>query len=207
MSMGVVITLLAIQSLVHPTDACMQLARATHLRRTLPTGARVRLARSARAIISLSDGGGGGSILQRVNAQVKEAMRSKETAKLTALRNIKAALLVAMKEQAGADDLPDDKAQPILRKLAKMRRESMDMFAKAPGGGAERIAEEAAELEIIEAFLPQLASEAQTRAWIEEVMSANPGADAGRVMGGLMKAHRTDVDGKLAQRLVKEMLG
>jgi hypothetical protein len=147
------------------------------------------------------------SILAQVNAQVKDAMKAKEVAKLTALRNIKAALLLAMKEEAGAEDLSDAKAQPILRKLAKMRRESMDMFAQAPGGGADRIAEEAFELEIIEGFLPQLADEATTRTWIAEVRAASPDADMGRVMGALMKAHRADLDGKLAQKLLKELMG
>lgn len=134
-------------------------------------------------------------------------MKAKEVAKLTALRNIKAALLLASKEEGAADDLPDEKAQPILRKLAKMRRESMDMFAKAAGGAADRVAEEAFELAIIEGFLPQLADEATTRTWIAEVRAASPDADMGRVMGALMKAHRADLDGKLAQQLLKEMMG
>lgn len=168
------------------------------------TVARGRIVTGLRA--ASSDGGGGASIVQRVNDELKEAMRAKDAPRVTALRNVKAALLVAMKEE-GKDDLPDANAILIMRKLAKMRQESIDMFAKAPGGGAERIAEEAAELALIERFLPQLADEAQTRTWIAEAMAANPGADAGRLMGALMKVHRADIDGKLAQRLVKEMLG
>lgn len=177
-------------------QTCMRLGRADMLARGR-TSARVRAA---------SSGGGGASIVQRVNDELKAAMRAKETTTLTSLRNVKAALLVAMKEE-GADDLADAKAVLIMRKLAKMRQESIDMFAKAPGGGADRIAEEAAELALIERFLPRLADEAQTRAWVGEAIAASPGADAGRVMGALMKAHREDIDGKLAQRLVKEMLG
>ncbi|KAG8459948.1 hypothetical protein KFE25_010997 [Diacronema lutheri] len=157
------------------------------------------------ALRASADTGAGESIVQRVNGELKAAMRAKDTAVLTALRNMKAALLLAMKEE-GTDDLPDAKAIAIMRKLAKMRQESIDMFAKA-AGGEERVAEEAAELRLIERFLPRLADEAQTRSWIEEAIANNPAADVGRVMGALMKAHRDDLDGKLAQRLVKEMLG
>ena len=113
--------------------------------------------------------------------------------------------MTVMKED-GSSDLDDTKAVQVMRKLAKMRAESIDMFRKG-GADEERINEEAAELAIIEGFLPKLASEEQTRAWAEEVIAANPGADMGRVMGAMMKKHREELDGKLAQRVVKELLG
>ena len=67
-----------------------------------------------------------------------------------------------------------------------------------------------AELAIIDTFLPSLADEDTTRAWvaaaIEESGASGPG-DVGRVMGALMRAHKGEVDGNLAKRLAQEALG
>lgn len=112
------------------------------------------------------------------------------------------ALLTAMKEQ-GLEELPDDQAVAVLRKLAKMRKESIEMYEK--GNALERVAEEQKELEIIDAYLPQLASAEQTRVWIEEII-AGGAADVGKVMAALMKQHKDELDGKLAQQLVREVL-
>ena len=58
-------------------------------------------------------------------------------------------------------------------------------------------------------FLPSLADEAQTRAWVEEAIAAagaeKPG-DVGRVMGAIMKAHKGEIDGGLAKQLASELL-
>ena len=66
------------------------------------------------------------------------------------------------------------------------------------------------ELAVIQRFLPSLADEAQTRAWVEaaiaETGAAAPG-DMGRVMGAIMKAHKGEVDGGLAKRIAAELLG
>ena len=96
----------------------------------------------------------------------------------------------------------------VLRKLAKQRQESIDMYKSANSEtGDERAAKEAAELTIIEQWLPKLADEATTRAWIEEViLSTGEPPNKGKVMGAMMKAHRGEIDGKLAQKLLSSML-
>ena len=63
---------------------------------------------------------------------------------------------------------------------------------------------------MIEEFLPRLADEATTRAWVEEAIAASGATSAkelGKVMGALMKAHKGDVDGDLARRIAAERLG
>jgi uncharacterized protein YqeY len=69
---------------------------------------------------------------------------------------------------------------------------------------------ERAEKAVIESFLPRLADEATTRAWVSAAI-AETGAvsarDLGKVMGALMKAHKADVDGNLARRVAQELLG
>ena len=146
-------------------------------------------------------------LVESVTAQMKDAMKAKDAARLGALRNIRAAFLVEMKKD-GAETLDDATSIAVLRRLAKQRQESIDAFTQAKR--PERVAEEQAELRVIEEFLPRLADEATTRAWVAEAIAASGASSAkelGKVMGALMKAHKGDVDGDLARRLAAELLG
>jgi uncharacterized protein YqeY len=147
------------------------------------------------------------SIDATVAAQIKDAMLAKDSARLAALRNIRAAVLTEMKK-SNAKTLPDEVCVDLLRRLEKQRKESIDAFDK--GGRAEQAAAERAELAIISEFLPKLADEATTRAWVEEAIQSSGAAapgDVGRVMGAIMKAHKGEVDGTLAKRIAGEILG
>jgi uncharacterized protein YqeY len=146
------------------------------------------------------------AIIDDVTTQMKAAMRAKEADKLRALRGIRAAFIEEMKKD-GRDTLSDDAAVTTLRRLAKQRKDSLDTYADA---GRQDLADaEAAELAVIETFLPQLADEAQTKAWVDEAVAQVGGSsmrDMGKVMGALMKAHRGDIDGGLAKKLVQAAL-
>ena len=146
------------------------------------------------------------AIIDDVTTQMKAAMRAKEADKLRALRGIRAAFIEEMKKD-GRDSLSDEAAQTTLRRLAKQRRDSLETYTAA---GRQDLADvEAAELAVIETFLPQLADEAQTRAWVAEAVAAAGATsmrDMGKVMGALMKARRGQVDGGLARKLVQEAL-
>jgi uncharacterized protein YqeY len=145
-------------------------------------------------------------IEQTVNERLAQAMKAREPARVAALRGIRAAFLNEMKKD-NAKTLSDEVSVEVLRRLAKQRRESIEAFAGA--GRPERAAEERAELAVIEEFLPRLADEATTRAWLREAIAATgasaPG-DLGKLMGALMKAHKGEVDGQLARRLAQELL-
>ena len=146
------------------------------------------------------------AILDEVTSRLKDAMRAKDSATLNALRNIRAAFLNEMKKD-NSDSIGDETCVSLLRRLEKQRKESIDAYE---GGGRTELAEaEKAELAVIQTFLPQLADEETTRAWVQEAIetsgAAGP-ADMGKVMGALMKAHKSDLDGGLASRLVKELL-
>lgn len=124
------------------------------------------------------------SIEQEVSQKLKEAMKKKDTAALKALRGIRAAFLNASKKGGAGNELPDSVAMEQLRKLAKMRRESIVMFRK---GNRDDLADgEQAELQIIEEWLPKLATRDQTIVWakeaIQKVSASGPG-DMGKVMG------------------------
>ena len=145
--------------------------------------------------------------VETVTAQLKDAMKAKDAARLGALRNIRAAFLVEMKKD-GAETLDDATSIAVLRRLAKQRQESIDAFTLA--NRPERVAEEQAELRVIEEFLPRLADETTTRTWVREAIAASGATsakDLGKAMGALMKAHKGDVDGDLARRLAAELLG
>ena len=146
------------------------------------------------------------SIVEKVTQQMKDAMKAKDAIRLATLRSMRTAFLNEMKKD-GSDDVPDEVAEGLLRKLEKQRKESIEAFSK---GGREELAEtERAELAVIQEFLPQLADEAQTRAWVEAAIAetgASSPKEMGKVMAALMKAHKADIDGNLARGLVQEIL-
>ncbi|HVP29998.1 MAG TPA: GatB/YqeY domain-containing protein [Myxococcota bacterium] len=147
------------------------------------------------------------SIFDDVTARMTAAMKAKDERRLAALRSMRAAFLTEMKKD-NAKTLSDEACVQQIRRLEKQRKESIEAFEAA--GRADRVAEEKAELAVLEEFLPKLADAAQTRAWVQEAISATgaskPG-DVGRVMGALMKAHKGDVDGVLAKEIAGELLG
>ena len=95
-------------------------------------------------------------IFQAVSAQLTEAMRARDKARLSALRGIRAAFLNATKED-GSEELSDESCVALLRRLERQRRESIDAFEA--GGRSELADAERAELEIIQSFLPSLADQ------------------------------------------------
>ncbi len=145
-------------------------------------------------------------IFDQVTAQMKDAMRGQRKLELQALRSIRAGFLMRMKEDA-SQTVSDEDCLPILRKLEKQRHESIEAFENA--GRAEQAAAEKAELQVILTFLPSLADEATTRAWVQTAIAesgAKTAKDLGRVMGAVMKAHKADVDGNLVRRIASELL-
>ena len=146
------------------------------------------------------------SIAMEVSEQVKQAMKAKDKIRVTALRSIRALLLNEMKKD-NSTDLSDEISITLLRRLEKQRGESIEAFEKA--GRNEQVEAERGELAVIREFLPSLADEAATRAWVQEAIDASGAAqagDLGRVMGALMKAHKGEIDGALAKKIASELL-
>jgi hypothetical protein len=146
------------------------------------------------------------AIQDEITEQMKEAMRAKDPARTNALRNIRAAFLNEMKKD-NSKTLDDEACTGILRRLEKQRKESIEAYESA--GRTELAEAEKAELAVIEQYLPRLADEATTRGWVGEAIAASGAktpADIGKVMGALMKAHRGEMDGGLANRIARELL-
>lgn len=146
------------------------------------------------------------SIFDDVSTQMKDALRAKDKLRLGTLRSVRAGFLNELKKD-NSETLSDDACLPILRRLAKQRKESIEAFEA--GGREEMAAKESAELAVIQEFLPSLADEALTKTWVEEAIAVSGAAapgDTGKVMGALMKAHKGDVDGNLAKKVAQELL-
>jgi len=144
-----------------------------------------------------------------IKAATITAMKAGEKNRTAALRQISAKIKDRdIEERTSGKEIPDDElVVSVLQKMAKQRRESIEMYVS--GGREELAAVERAELAVIEEFLPQMMDEAATIAAIEAI-KAETGAstikDMGAVMAELKARHGAVLDGKLASGLVKAAL-
>lgn len=144
-----------------------------------------------------------------IKAAQIEAMKAKDTARLGAVRLILSTLknrdIELRTGTAPADD--DVMVMEVLGKMAKQRRESIEMFEK--GGRAELAAAEKAELEVIESFLPKQMSEEEAKAAIAGIV-AEVGATSVKDMGAVMAQVKARLQGQIdmskASGLVKAAL-
>lgn len=145
----------------------------------------------------------------RIKTETVTAMKAKDKERTAALRLIAAKVkdrdIELRTSEAPADD--DAMVVDVLQKMAKQRRESIQMYQD--GGRDELAAQEQAELDVISEFLPQQMSEADTKAAIQAIkgeLGAAGMKDMGRVMGELKARHGTELDMGKASGWVKEAL-
>ena len=145
------------------------------------------------------------SIRDRIQEELKEALRQHDATRANVLRMLKAAIRnVEIDQQIELDDAG---VLAVLEKGAKQRRESMEAYHQ--GGRADLVAAEEAELRIIEAYLPRQLGEAEVRAAVDQAigeMGVQGPADMGRVMRVLMDRLHGQADGKLVSTLVRGSL-
>ena len=148
-------------------------------------------------------------IREDIKAAQIAAMKSGDTQTRDTTRLIESAIknrdIEARTGKAVADD--DTLVVEVLQKLVKQRRESIEMFEK--GGRTELAANEAAEVAVIERFLPAQLSEGETTALIEGIkaeLGATGVKDMGRVMATLKERHASSLDMSKASGLVKAAL-
>lgn len=144
-----------------------------------------------------------------IKAAQISAMKAGDKARLGAVRLILAKLKDRDIELRTADNKPEDDALVIevLQKMAKQRRESIQLFEE--GGRPERAADERAELQVIEKFLPAQMPEEDTRAAIDSIkaeVGASGMKDMGKVMAELKARHGSQLNMGKASGWVKEAL-
>lgn len=144
---------------------------------------------------------------ERIQDDMKQAMRAKDQAKLRTLRAIKSEILVAQTSKGGQKDLDQDAAMQILQRMAKQRKESLEMYQQQ---GREDLAQsEQEELEVIESYLPRQMSEEEVRKEVREIIEetgASGTSDLGKVMPVAMQRLRGQADGKVVNQIVREEL-
>lgn len=143
---------------------------------------------------------------QLINDDIKKAMLAKETQKLSALRAVKAAILLE-KTSGASHELTDAEVLKIMQKLVKQRKESAQIYREA--GRDELALNEESEAAVIEAYLPRKMTaeelEVALRRIITETGAKSP-ADMGKVMGAATKQLAGQADGKQISELVKKLL-
>ena len=149
------------------------------------------------------------TISDRIDADLKDAMRAKDAGKLGVLRMLKSAIKYAAIEKAGAEgQLDDADATQVIRKQVKQRQDSIESFEK--GGRAELAAKEKEELAILSAYLPQAMSSDELQAAVREAI-AEVGATSRAQMGAVMKVLQAKIagraDGKTLSQEVQRQLG
>jgi len=134
------------------------------------------------------------TLSQRVDEDVKQAMRAKDATKLGALRMLKAALKYAAIAKSGSEAaLTDAEVAQVVRKQVKQRQDSIESFEK--GGRPELVAKEKEELSILNAYLPQAMGTDELAKIVRETIT-EVGATSKAQMGVVMKALQAKVAGR-----------
>lgn len=146
------------------------------------------------------------SIVERIQADQKSALKAGEKERLSTLRLLSSDLKNRRIELG--EDLTDEDAIEVLMKALKQRRESEEQYAR--GGRPELAAREAAEAEVIRGYLPAQISGEELDAMVDDAI-AESGAtslkDMGAVMGRLMPKLKGRAEGAAVSARVKERLG
>jgi uncharacterized protein YqeY len=145
------------------------------------------------------------SLRQRIEQDVKTAMKEQRALERDTLRMV----LAAMKKDEmdlGRELGPEDELAAVLRAV-KTRQESVEQFEKA--GRTDLVAKERAEIDVVQRYLPKQRSEAETRALVQGLageLGLSSKKDLGTLMKAVMARHKGEVDGKIVQRIAAEIL-
>ena len=146
-------------------------------------------------------------LFDRIGQDITAAMRARDQARLAPLRMAKAALMNREVEKGRA--LEEAEAEQVIASLIKQRRDSIEQFTK--GGREDLSSREAAEVVVLEAYLPPPVDPAAIEAAVDAVVAetgASSVKDLGRVMKGVMaRLAGQTVDGKVVNELVRRKLG
>lgn len=145
------------------------------------------------------------SLTERINNDIKEAMKAREKEKLEALRDIKAKLL--LEATSGADSVTEEAENKIVLKLHKQRMEAFEIFNQQ---GRKDLADaEIFQAKIIEAYLPKMMTEDEIRKVVQDkiaAVGATGPQDMGKVMGPVVSQLSGKADGKVISEIVKQEL-
>jgi hypothetical protein len=139
---------------------------------------------------------------EKIAADLKEAMRSKDSVRLSTLRMLKSAIEY-YKIEKKQEKLMDADITAVIKKQIKQRHDSIDGFAK--GGRTDLVDKEKAELAVLRSYLPEELSQAQIEEIVKAVI-AEVGATTKADMGKVMKAVQAKTAGRVDNRLVSQIV-
>ena len=144
-------------------------------------------------------------LVDEIQKDMYKAMKEKEKERINALRNIIGKLKYRYIDKG--DKLTEQEEIKVIQSLAKQRRESIELYKQ--GGRNDLVETETKELSIIEEYLPQAMSEEEVRRLVRKTVKetgAESMSDLGKVMPLVMKKGAGKVDGKIAQKILRELL-
>ena len=147
------------------------------------------------------------NLFDKVSGDIKTAMLARDKVRLEALRGIKKEFLEAKTAKGGDGELSDDAALKILAKMVKQRKESAAIYNEQ--NRPELAAEEMAQANVIEEYLPKALSEEELTVVLKEIIArvgASSPKEMGKVMGVASKELAGKADGKVISAKVRELL-
>ncbi|EPZ52590.1 GatB/YqeY domain-containing protein [Alicyclobacillus acidoterrestris] len=144
-------------------------------------------------------------LLERLNQDLKQAMKDKDKVRLSVIRMVKSA--TKNREIELGHPLSDDDVQSVIQKELKQRKDSLQAFQDANRTDLAETAEQ--EIRILQDYLPQQLDEQALREIVTQVIEqvgATSKADMGKVMGQVIPLVRNRADGKAVQQMVQSLL-
>jgi len=147
------------------------------------------------------------SLTEKINEDLKRAMKSGDSVKLNTIRSIRSKIIEFSKRGSGSS-LTSEEEMAILLSEAKKRKEAIEIYEKA--ARTDLLLQEQRELEIINEYLPKQMTREEAWEVVKKIIlnaGASSAKDFGKVMPLAMKELKGKIDGKIVQELVKQQLG
>jgi len=145
------------------------------------------------------------NLKEQIKADIKEAMRAKDSTRRDTLRNLSAA--IKQIEVDERKELTNSEVEAILTKYAKQREDALAQFKEA--GREDLVAKEEAELKIVKSYLPEPLTDEELKKLVEEIVKevgATSMKDMGKIMGAVKSKVGSRADGSKVNKIVKEIL-
>ncbi len=146
------------------------------------------------------------NLVEKINKDLMEAMKAKDEVKLRAIRAIKSAFLLAGTE-TGSKDISDETAMKAMMKMAKQRKDSIEIFSKE--NRTDLAKKEQDELQVIESYLPAAMGQEDLKKVLKQIIDqvgATSMKEVGKIMPLAMKQLAGQTDGKSINEALRSLL-
>jgi len=147
------------------------------------------------------------SLENKLLDDLKDAMKRKDELATSVLRMLKSQLMLEKTKKGGSKELSEETVQQVFARYAKKLADAVEQFEK--GGRDDLVTRHKAELEVVQRYLPEAASQEEINQVIEEAITATEASgpsDMGRVMGQVMGKLKGRADGKTLSQLIRQRL-